>query len=466
MLDRIFGRLFKGIPNRREVLAWGMYDLANQSFTLLVNTLFFAVYFREVIVAEPGRGDAMWGTITAVSMLLVVIASPLVGALADSRAAKKAFLVGTGLVCAALTCALGFTGPGMVAVAVLLYIPANFCYSIGENFLASFLPQIARADNMGRVSAMGWTMGYIGALLLLLISVSVMLLMGWRSVADWSPFFFFAGIWFLIFMVPSIRHLHETARPDPAASRANIVAQAHRRIKNTIRHARRYRQLMRFFAAFFLYGMGIWTVIFFAGIITREDFRFDNVKLVLFIFQLTVTAGIGAFATSIYQDRLGHIRTIMIFLGVWIVSTVGLTMMTLMSPQQMAENEWLFWVLGNGVGLGLGGIGTASRALVGVFTPAHKMAEFFGLWGMVYKSAGIFGPLAFGQLKGWLNVQYPNLSTPVPLLLLSGFFVVGLLLLLRVDEREGLAAARDAELELGLPPAQLKSPKAPNVSKS
>jgi MFS transporter, UMF1 family len=455
LLARAIRSFTAGIPNRREVWAWGMYDLANQSFTLLINTLFFAVYFREVVVQDPQRGVALWGTIFAASMLLVVVASPIVGAIADSRAWKKAFLVITGVICGTLTCALGFTGPGLVIVAIALYIPANFCYNIGENFLASFLPQIATSSNMGRISAIGWTMGYIGALLLLLCSVAMMFLFGWQTVAQWWPFFLFAGIWFLIFMIPTLLFLHEKANPDPAAARHNILRLAHRRIRDTVTHARRYRHLVRFFSAFFLYGMGVQTVIVFAGIIIREDFNFDPLRLVIFVLQLTVTAGAAAIFTSRYQDHLGHRRTIVIFLVVWIVSALGLTLMTLMGPEQMRQNEWLFWVLANGVGLGLGGIGTASRALVGVFTPAHKTAEFFGLWGMVFKSAGVIGPLAFGQFKGLLTGIAPRLATPLPLLLLAGFFAAGLLLLLRVDEREGLRAAREAEEEAGLPPAAM-----------
>jgi MFS transporter, UMF1 family len=452
VLPRALSNFFSDIPNKREVWAWGMYDLANQSFTLLINTLFFAVYFREVVVADPQRGVALWGTVFAFSMLLVVLASPVVGAIADSRAWKKAFLVITGLICVALTCSFGYLGPGLVLLAIVLYVPANFCYNIGENFLASFLPQIATPRNMGRISAIGWSMGYIGALLLLICAIIMMAVFGWKAKEDWAPFFVFAGLWFLVFMIPTILFLHERASPDPAAARKNVFVLAHRRLMDTVGHARRYGQLVRFFLAFFIYGMGVQTVIAFAAIITRDDFGFSETKLVYFILQLTVTAGIGAILTSLYQDRLGHRRTIMIFLGVWAMSALGLTIMsTFRLP------EIVFWILANGVGLGLGGIGTASRALVAVFTPAQKTAEFFGLWGMVYKSAGVAGPLAFGQLKGWLTAINPAIATPLPLLLLTGFFVAGLVLLFRVDERAGLAAAREAERDLaqdGQPPAR------------
>jgi MFS transporter, UMF1 family len=458
LLLNLLAKPFSGIPNKREVWAWGMYDLANQSFTLLINTLFFAVFFREVIVGDPQRGVALWGAVFGGSMLLVVLASPIVGAIADSRAWKKAFLVITGLICVALTCSFGYLGPGMILLAIVLYIPANFCYNIGENFLASFLPQIATPRTMGRISAIGWAMGYIGALLLLICAFIMMRLFGWESKENWAPFFIFAGLWFLIFMIPTMLFLPERGTPDPRASTTSVQKLAHRRLMDTISHARRYAQLVRFFTAFFIYGMGVQTVIAFAAIITRDDFGFSETKLVLFILQLTITAGFAAILTSRYQDRLGHRRTIMIFLGIWAFSALGLTAMTALHLP-----EFVFWILANGVGLGLGGIGTASRALVAVFTPAHKTAEFFGLWGMVFKSAGVIGPLAFGQLKGFLTGWWPALATPLPLLLLTAFFVVGLLLLFRVDERAGLASAREAEREALQPPGhgQAAAPPAP-----
>lgn len=156
---------FARLPNGRVVWAWGMYDLANQSFTLIINTLLFSIFFKEVVVGvgtpqSAARGDSLWSITFASSMLVVVVLSPFAGALADARAWRRRFLLGTGLVCVALTCSFAGLGPGMIVLAIALYIPANVAYQLGENFLASFLPSVSTSRNIGRVSGIGWAMGY------------------------------------------------------------------------------------------------------------------------------------------------------------------------------------------------------------------------------------------------------------------------------------------------------------------
>lgn len=432
---------FRGLSNPREVWAWGMYDLANQSFTLLIITLLFPIYFSQVVVeGDKSRGESLWSIAGSASLLLVVLLSPIVGAAADARGVKKRLLVSTGVVCAALTCALGFVGPGDWLFAVALFMGANVCYQFGENFLASFLPEIATPRNIGRVSATGWTMGYVGALLLLILTAVMMNVFGWGPVERWSPLFVFAGVWFLIAMVPSVVVLREAppAPADPGGAAplhapAALVAEAFGRLRATARSARTYTHLARLLGAFFVYAFGIQTVIYFAGILAH-DFGFDQTSLVLFVLQLTITAGIGAALTAVIQDRIGARTTIALFLGVWIVTSVSLALLTI--PANPAP--WLLWVVGNGIGLGLGGAGTATRALVGRFTPRHKTAEFFGLWGMVYKGSGVVGVLTFGQVRALVGGT-------ASFALLTCFFVVGLLLLMRVDERAGLRAAQRAE---------------------
>ncbi len=425
---------FRGLDNPKEVFAWGLYDLANQSFTLLIITLLFPIYFREVVVGDEQRGTALWSAIGSASLLLVVVASPVLGATADGFGVKKKMLIGTGIGCALLTAALALLGPGMILPAALLFVVANFLYQIGENFLASFLPEISTQRNVGRISATGWTMGYLGALLLLIITAAAMLLFR-LGVEDWGPLFVLAGAWFFAGIIPPAVVLRETPPHDPEARRRGVVPVAFERIGQTVRNAADFRQLIRFLTAFFVYALGIQTIVYFAGMIAR-DFGFTQTKLVLFVLQLTVTAGLASAWTAKFQDRIGARSTIILYLAVWIASAAGLTVLTMIPPG--SRPEALFWIVGNGVGFALGGAGAASREMVGRFTPRHKTAEFFGLWGMTYKFAGVVGVAVFGQARAWI-------SDTASMLIFTGFFVVGLVLLLRVDEVAGVRAAMRAE---------------------
>ncbi len=425
---------FAGLPNAKEVWAWGMFDLANQSFTLLINTLLFAVYFKEVVVNDEAQGDRLWAILFSSSMFLVVLASPVIGAIADARCWRKEVLMLSGMCCIAGTCGLALVRPDMIWLAALLYIPANFMYQIGENALASFLSDVATSRNVGRISATGWTMGYVGALCLLALTFAAMLLLDLKAVGSWRPFFLFAGIWFLLGMIPSALFLKEHKRPN-VRLRENVVADAFVRMGETVRHAANYRQLSLFLIAFFVYAFGIQTVIAFASILARK-FGFADTELVLFVAQITLTAGIASAGTSFFQDRIGAKLTIQIYLVVWIISTVALAILS------GAEGlpEWLLWVIGNGIGFGLGGTGTASRAMVARFTPRHKAAEFFGLWAVSFKLAAAIGVLSFGLVKSGLGDTWA-------LVLLAGFFVAGFLLLLPVSETRGVRAAQRATRE-------------------
>ncbi|MEO1584224.1 MAG: MFS transporter [Planctomycetota bacterium] len=429
---------FAGLPNGRSVWAWGMYDLANQSFTLLINTLLFAVYFKEVVIADPQRGDSVWSITFSASMLLVVVLSPLLGAAGDARGARKRFLMLTGVGCATLTCALSLGGPGAVALMILLYIPANVCYQLGENFLASFLPSISTPRNIGRVSATGWAMGYVGALLLLACTLGAMLALGMQATDTWRPLFIFAGIWFLLNMIPSAVILEEPPTEHRGSAARPLAAETLARLRLTLASAGRFRQLVLFLAAFFVFGMGVQVVIAFAAILAR-NFGIEGSSLVFFVLQITVTAGAASIATGFFQDRIGAKATVLIYLGVWIASSASLFAISLVPDKP----QWMFWAAGNGIGFGIGGIGTASRSIVGRFTPAHKTAEFFGLWGMVYKLAGVVGVLSFGQVKAWIGMS-------ASLALLVGFFIVGMVITLFVRETAGLRAARRAERETGV----------------
>ncbi len=428
---------FRGLPNPRTVWAWGMYDLANQSFTLLILTLLFPIYFKEVAVGgDPARGDRLLSIAVSISLLVVVISSPIVGAIADLRHARKRMLLGTGMVCVALTSALALVTPGAWLLAMLIFIPANIAYQLGENFLASFLPIVSTSRNIGRISATGWTMGYIGALLLLGLTAVQMQLFGWGAVEHWRPFFVFAGVWFLLGMAAPAIALREPPRAEheaPIPSIAASIRMGFARVAATAKEARKYKQLVRFLIAFFIYAMGVQTMIVFAAILA-SDFGFKQMQLVLFVLQLTVTAGAGAIVTGFIIGRIGAKTTVLIFLGVWVITCAGMTTLTIPANPP----TWMFWVVGNGVGLGLGGIGASSRAMVGRFTPKANTAEFFGLWGMAYKGAGVFGVLAFGQVKA-------SMGSTASLVLLTLFFLVGGVVALTVNETRGVRAARRAE---------------------
>lgn len=432
-----FARLDRG----REVFAWGMYDLANQSFQLLIKTLLFSLYVQEVVGATPTQGKSLWTAMSASSMLLVALLSPMMGAIADRYAWRREMLMISGAIGAVLTALLAVVGPGDVALAFAVYVLAALSCGLGENFLGSFLPEISTQKNIGYVSAVGWTMSYVGALLLLVITAIYSIAFNNKDPGDFRPMFVFSGLWFLGGMLPAFLWLRERTPPAGGAA-GSIVLGALKQMVTSAKEARRYRQLARFFVTFFMYNLGTLAVFNFLSII-GDGMGFSLGDMLLFALVVAVAAGLTSALTARLQDKVGHKRTILAFLAFWVAAMLGMA-----GCQYFKAPAWSFWIISGVIGLALGGLGTASRAMVGAFTPAHRSAEFFGVWGMVNQTSGILGVVAFGAVS--VAIKPADLGQVVAILMLACFFAVGFVLMLGVDQEAGLRTAREAEAEKGI----------------
>lgn len=406
---------FRSLPNPRQVWAWGMYDLANQSFTLLVVTLFLPIYLEKVVLpagAPPGRAEALLGYTVASASAVMVATSPFLGALADFSGMKKRILTWTAWACSILTVALALTGPGDTALVLALYASAFLMYMYGESFLASFLPEISTRETRGRVSAIGWTMGYIGALLCLPLSLLLPGMLA-QTPAGFRNLFIFAGLWFLLNAVPTFFILKEAKTREAMPAGATIWTIGFLRVLGTVREAGRYRDLAVFLASFGVYCCGMQVIIVFSGLLASRYIPHAG-ALIAFVLALALISAVGSAISGVYQDRIGQRLTVQISLGVWIATAIGAVLL----PASSAA-WWHLGLVGAGVGLGLGLTGAASRALVGVLTPVNKTAEFFALWGLCYRAAGAVGPFLFG-------VIYQSAGQQWAMALVLAFFIIGL----------------------------------------
>lgn len=428
----------KDLPQQRQIWSWISYDVANQSFTLIINTLLFSIFFGKVVVQDDTKDDTLWAFAFGASMLIAALLSPIAGAAADERAWKKRGLIVTGVLCGVFTCALAFIQPGQIWLALLLYIPANCAFALGENFLASFLPSLASEKDIGRLSGFSWGLAYLAALLLLALTAGSMLLLKVGGADEWRPYFIFAGLWFLAFTVPTVLWLKEPAVPQEQHPGRNFIVDGFQRLGESIRHLKGYRDLALLLLASFFYGTGMSVVVSFASKLANE-YGFDQVRLVLFMAVITVSGIIGTFVPMKFQDRIGHRRTTVMLLFVWIVAASGFAAYAYLHDAHLKAGgsgypTWPLWVIGNLLGFGLGSLGSANRAFVGYLAPPEKAAEMFGVWGFMFKLAAVM-TFPFAWMKD-------GVGTPAALLLLAGFIVIGLGLTMFIDEKRGHAVAQ------------------------
>lgn len=428
----------RGLPGQRQIWSWISFDVANQSFTLIVNTMLFSIFFAAVVVQDDAKDDRLWALAYGGSMVLAALLSPLAGAAADERAWKKAGLVGTGLACGVFTCGLALIQPGQVWLAMLLYIPANFAFAIGENFLASFLPSLARRDEVGKVSGFSWGMAYLAALLLIGITAGGMALFRMEQPEQWRPYFLMAGLWFLAFTLPTIFWLREPAVERTVHSGRSWLTAGFVRLGETCKHLRGYRDLVVLMVASFFFATGMSVVVSFASKLASE-YGFEGGKMILFMAVMTVSGIAGTAVPMLFQDRLGHRLTSALLLGVWVLAATGFAGYAHLYEAHALKGDgsvyptWPLWLTGNLLGFGLGALGSANRAFVGYLAPPEKTAEMFGIWGLMIKLAAVM-TFPFAWVKD-------TMGSPQALLLLAGFIAMGLVLTLFVDEKRGRVAA-------------------------
>lgn len=413
----------------REVWAWAMYDVANSSYTTVVVTAIFNAYFVTVIAANAVWATFAWTAALGVSSLLIMLTAPPIGAYADARAAKKGLLGIATAGCVLTTAALALAGPGDVALALCLVVLSNFFFGTGENLVAAFLPELASERGLGRVSGWGWGLGYLGGLASLGICLAFVVWAQARPDLAASAVpgsMLITAVVFALAALPTFVFLRERAVPqvEPAEG---IVLGAFARLAKTVREARRYIDLRRFLVCIVFYHAGIQAVVALAAIYAQQAMGFTMTDTIVLIFVVNITAAIGAFAFGYVQDRLGHKITIALTL-------IGWVLMTLLA--WAAEGPALFWLAANVAGICLGSSQSAGRALIGALTPPNRLAEFYGLWGMAVKFSGILGPLTYGSAT-WLSGGEHRIA----MLLLSGYFVLGLVALAGVDIARGRRAA-------------------------
>ena len=406
----------------REVWAWSMYDFANSAYTTVVITAVFGAYFVGVVAEGKAWATFAWTAALSVSYAAILITGPLVGAWADAHAAKKELLLATTVGCVIFTAALYYAGPGAIALSLALLIFSNYFFGAGENLIAAFLPELASSQAMGRVSGWGWSFGYLGGLAALGLCLFFITSNAAKPASETVPVtMLITAVFFALAALPTFLFLRERATPQPR------MESPWARVRDTLRHARQFRDLRRFLLCLLFYQAGITAVVALAAIYAEQAMKFTMQQTITLILVVNVTAAVGAFGFGYLQDAIGHVRAVALTLVGWIA-------MVLIAG--FSQTSFSFWVAANLAGLCMGSAQAAGRAVVGYLAPPARLAEFFGLWGLAVKAASIFGPLTYGAVT-WMfagNHRLAIFATGI-------YFVIGLFLLRGIDIERGRQAA-------------------------
>jgi len=412
---------------RRAVWSWALFDFANSSFTTLVITFVYATYFTQAIASDPARGTTLWSRAITITAIIVAICSPLLGALADRGGYRKLFVGVTIIVCAIATAALYTVLPGQVVLALVLVVVANVAFEFCEVFYNAFLPDIAPPERVGRVSGLGWGLGYVGGLLALVVALVTLV----RPEVPWFGFVREAGeniratnlvvaVWLVVFSLPLLIWVPEDKSRVSQAE--HVIRDTFAQLRRTFTELRKHRQTIRFLVARLFYNDGLVTVFAFGGIYAAGTFGFTLQQVLQFGIVINVAAGAGAIAMGFLDDQIGGKRTI-------VVSLIGLIGAAALAV--FATSAAAFWVAGILIGVFAGPNQSASRSLMARFVPPDGENEFFGFFAFSGKLTAFVGPFLLGVLTQLTGSQRVGVSVVILL------FFIGLGLLALVDEREG-----------------------------
>ncbi len=496
---------------RRRVRAWAFYDWANHGFITVTATTFFPPYFvalaAPAFLAAGGASAAaaalardtasnVYAVATAVALLVVAVLAPLVGTVADLTGRRKRLLLVATVFGAALAAAMGAVSGGRWALALGLYMAAQVTVNIAFGLNSSLLPHVARPDDTGRASALGYAMGYVGGGTLLALATALYLgagRVGLDGNAAVRIAFLAVGAWWLVFALPLAVAVPEPPALAPAAGASgNVLRDACARLARTLGNIRGRRELFTMLIAFWLYMEGIGAIVLLAtaygaalglptaaligtllltqfvafpyalafGRIPHPGTSWRGRAVAMVLWTAVTLPALGAFANVhggltipatlalLAADQLlgaafalaagerllgGFARTLdakrAIVLGLAVYAIVPLWGFVLRTQAE-------FFMIGVLVGAVQGGTQALSRAVFAELTPRAKSGEFFGMYALAEKFAGILGPLLYGvvgQLTG--NPRASILSVEV-------FFALGIVALARVDVNAGARAAR------------------------
>ena len=421
------------LDDPKIINGWAMFDWANSAYSLTIAVAIFPSFFEHVAaeVVTP-LGVAMYRTTlfsltVAIAYLVIAVISPILSGIADSSGRRMAFMrffttIGS-LACMSLFFFDGEnieSGP-MLAMGVVGFLIATAGFGGSIVFYNSYLPDIATEANYNRVSAKGFVMGYVGSVILLIINLIVITFPGWFGLADAGTLpvrisFLTVGLWWLGFAQYAFARL---PKDGDTPFDMKILSKGYSEFNKVWQQAKQLPNLKRFLISFFFYSAGVQTVLALASLFASSEMKMETDELIVVILLLQLLALVGAWVFAKLSDRIGNKSGLVVMLILWTIVCVG---------GYFVDGKGQFYIMASAVGLVMGGVQSQSRATYSKLLPVgvKDTTSFFSFYDVLEKAATALGSFSFaltGQVSGGLRVA---------VLVLGLFFLIGLLVLLKV----------------------------------
>jgi UMF1 family MFS transporter len=393
--------------NKKHLISWTLFDFANSSYSAVIASVVFPVYYVNTIVGnEAGLGDLWWGRAISISMAIVALSSPFLGGIADYGGLRKRFLFLYTVLSVVAIASLPALNKGMILEGFALIVIANLGMEGGLVFYNSFLPRIAPQEYQGRVSAWGFGVGYAGSIISLLCAFPLV------RAGQFGAAWLIVAVFFSVFSMPAFLFLPKDIKGNLSVFHAGIKGL--RYTLKTLKEIWERKEARKFLISYLIYEDGVNTVIVFSSIFAATTLGFKPEELIALYLIVQITALLGAFVMAKPIDLWGPKKVVIISLLMWTsVATIAF----------FVQTKTQFWFLASFAGLGLGTVRAATRAFYTQFIHEGKEAEYFGVYSLVGKSSAILGPLIFGYVSTTFGSQRPAILS------VAAFFLIGMIIL-------------------------------------
>jgi len=430
----------------KVINAWCMYDWANSVYNLVITTTFFPIYFAAITKSAYGentvpllgrtfKNTALYNYVLAFAYLVIAFALPILSAIADSRGNKKKFMqffcyLG-GFACIGLFWFKGeqpsvLLGTGCFVLAAMGYIGSLVFYN-------SYLPEIAEPEQRDWVSARGYSMGYVGSVILQLIGFGLVLHFSAKGDDASGPLYTFllVGVWWILFAQITFHYLPDSSPPTEKKLK-EVLQAGFTELKKVWDQVKHMKVLKWFLVAFLFYSMGVQTVMLAATLFGSELLGLPADKLIITVVLIQLVAIPGAMLMSVLSGKFGNLRVLSWVVLFWVVICIAAFKVADLK-EHGTDVELFFYVLAVCVGMVMGGIQSLSRSTYSNLMPDTKdTASFFSFYDVTEKIAIVIGIFSFGYIDETFGMKNS-------VLVLIAFFALGLLSLYRAIQKQLLS---------------------------
>jgi len=395
--------------SKKVINGWAMYDWANSVYNLVITTTFFPIYFLGITKAAYGadavpflgrtfKNSALYDYALAFAYLLIALLLPILSSIADSLGNKKRFMQ---FFCylGSLSCIGLFFFKGEhpnVLLGIACFVLAAIGYIGSLVFYNSYLPEIAAPEDRDRISAKGFSMGYIGSVILQLVGFGLVVFYEGKNDSTGGPLitFLLVGFWWMGFAQITFRTLPKTA-PAVNEHKKNFITEGFKELNKVWQQLTHIPVLKRFLFAFFFYSMGVQTVMLAATLFGDQVLHLPATKLIVTIVLIQLVAIIGANLMARFSAVYGNLKVLMAVVVMWILICLGAYIIAV-EAERGVNAEFGFYGLAVAVGLVMGGIQSLSRSTYSKLMPVTKdTASFFSFYDVTEKIAIVIGMFSF-----------------------------------------------------------------------